>query len=77
MESSEQGRVYRAGPILRLGAPLMAVLTAAVTTAGIHALAPVDWVWAPVVAAAGGVGVASMLLLWRRVTSGHLEMLEG
>ena len=31
----------------------------------------------PVMAAAGGAGVTSMLLLWRRVTRGHLKTFEG
>lgn len=77
MNELEQARIYRAGHILRIGAPLLAVLTAAVTTAGIQALSPIDGVWAPVVAAAGGTGVASMLLMWRRVTRGHLEIFNG
>ena len=77
MTESEQARIYRAGHILRIGSPLLAVLTAAITTAGIQALSPLDGVWVPVVAAAGGIGVASMLLMWRRVTRGHLEMFNG
>jgi hypothetical protein len=73
----EQARIYRSGRILRIGTPLLAVLTAAATTAGIQTLSPIDGVWAPVAAAAGGVAVASMLLMWRRVTRGRLEIFDG
>jgi hypothetical protein len=74
--ASEPNRVYHAGLVLRVGTPLLAVLTAAATTAGIQAALPIDAFWVPVVAAAGGVGIACILLLWRRATSMQLEVFD-
>jgi hypothetical protein len=57
--------------------PLLAVLVAAATTAGIQVVLPLRGPWVPVVAAAGGVAVASTLLLWQHVTRRQLEVFDG
>ncbi len=77
MNQPEPTRIYHSGPILRIGAPLLATLVAAATTAGIQAVLPLRGPWVPVVAAAGGVAVTSLLLLWQHVTRRHLEIFDG
>lgn len=77
MSTPEPLRVYHAGAVLRIGTPLLAVLTAAATTAGIQTALPVRGFWVPVVAGAGGVGIATLVLLWRRVTGARLEVFDG
>jgi hypothetical protein len=54
----------------------LAILTAAATTSGIQAVIPVDAIWVPVVAAAGGVAIASLLVVWRRTSIARLEVFE-
>jgi hypothetical protein len=56
---------------------LLAALVVAVTTASLQAVVPLDGAWSPVVAVAGGVAVAVLLLLWQHVTRRHLEVFEG
>lgn len=77
MKPPEPARVYHAGPVLRIGTPLLAVLTAAATTAGIQTVIPVRGFWVPIVASAGGIGLALLFLLWRQVTAARLEVFDG
>ena len=77
MNRPEPNRIYQSGRILRIGAPLLASLVAAATTAGIQAVMPMEGPWVPVVAAAGGVAIAALLLLWQHVTRRHLEVFDG
>ena len=77
MNRSEPVRVYQSSPILRLGSPLLAVLVAAATTAGIQTVIPYQGPWAPVIGAVGGTALASALLLWTSVTRRRLEVFDG
>jgi len=55
---------------------VLAALVATVTTASLQAVVPLDGAWSPVVAVAGGVAVAALLLLWQDVTRRHLEVFD-
>lgn len=70
-------RIYHSGRILRAGTPLLASLVTAVSAVGIQSVIPMRGPWVPVVAAAGGVAIAALLLLWRNVTRCHLELFDG